>query len=480
MNVICICLDTFRADLIGDGKLSFVKTPNIDSFARDSVVFDNAFGEGQPTLQMRRAFFTGMRSFPWRYNFDRRGHYQHMAGWHKIPPEQDTLAEILLRRGYMTGLISDTYHLFKPTLNFTRGVVNYDFIRGQEWDNWRAGTLKMVEDKMKKHMRQTIDLSRHAGFMQYLLNVRDRKCEEDYFSAQVFLRGKQWIRDNFDNQPFFLWLDCFDPHEPWDPPVEYADTYCPNYEGIDFIEPRFISVDLTLKERERIKALYYGEVTFVDKWLGVFLEEVNDLGLYDNTIIIILSDHGTQLMDHGRFGKGGDALHPYNTQIIWLLYRPNGPRGKYVKAFVQSHDLLPTILSLLGIPYAMAEGKNMWPLVTGELDQVRDHVVIGWSGFADGPASGRASVRDEEWNYVTSIDRIDPRAELYHLPEDPEEMKNVIAEYPEVVKRQQSRLEAVLGQPLPATMIEISDRSPESTPPIFQYYHYKRRQSTNT
>ena len=74
MNLICICLDTFRADIIGhSGRLSFVETPNLDALAEDSVCFDRAFGEGQPTLQIRRAMFTGRRSFPWRYNFDRRG-----------------------------------------------------------------------------------------------------------------------------------------------------------------------------------------------------------------------------------------------------------------------------------------------------------------------------------------------------------------------------------------------------------------------
>ena len=78
MNIICICLDTFRADIIGEGKkYSHTKTPNLDAFAAESIRFSRAFGEGQPTLQVRRALFTGMRSFPWRYNFDRRGHWHH-------------------------------------------------------------------------------------------------------------------------------------------------------------------------------------------------------------------------------------------------------------------------------------------------------------------------------------------------------------------------------------------------------------------
>ena len=174
MNFIGICLDTFRADIIGEGKkLSFVETPNLDAFARESVSFERAFGEGQPTLQIRRAFFTGCRSFPWRYNFDRRGHWHHAAGWHKIPPHQDTIAEILLSRGYLTGMVADVYHMFKATMNFTRGFVSYEFIRGQENDNYKAGSIKSIEEQLKRHVKEPINYKRHATLIQYLLNVQD-------------------------------------------------------------------------------------------------------------------------------------------------------------------------------------------------------------------------------------------------------------------------------------------------------------------
>jgi arylsulfatase A-like enzyme len=453
MNLICICLDTFRYDLI---KTKAVDTPNLDAFAAKGVVFDQAFGEAQPTLQMRRAFFTGKRSFPWRFNFDRRGHWHHAAGWHKIPPEQDTLAEILLRKGYFTGLIADTYHMFKPTMNYTRGFVTYDFVRGQESDNWRGGHPHMVEAQMRRHVRPPIDWIQNSTLMQYLLNVRERRREEDYFCAKVFQSGMQWLEESLRNQPFFLWIDSFDPHEPWDPPREYADRYYPDYEGIDFIMGR-PPADATPEEKERVKALYYGEVTLVDKWVGQFFQKIEELGLTDNTLILVTSDHGTQLMDHNRFGKRPDAMHPYNTQILWLMQHPDGPQGKSVQGFVQSHDVMPTMLHLLGIPCGQVDGENVWPLVTGELSQIRDHIVIGWAGWTVGNAVGGASVRDTECNFITTIGMQNPVTELYHLARDPEENHNVISQYPRVEERQRERLEAVLMQPLPGIMPELCD-----------------------
>jgi len=258
MNVIVICLDTFRADLVGEGeKLSHVATPTLDQFTRDAVVFERAFGEAQPTLQARRSFFTGMRGFPWRFNFDRRGHWHHAAGWHKIPPEHDTIAELLCQRGWFTGLVTDTHHMFKPTMNYARGFCCWDFVRGQVDDHWRGGTPAMIAETMARHARSPINWPKHVKLTKYLLNNRGRRTEEDYLPARVMNGAAQWLRDNHENAPFFLWVDGFDPHEPWDPPKEYADRYMPGYEGLDFIWPGLVHEGGrgTDEERERIRAL---------------------------------------------------------------------------------------------------------------------------------------------------------------------------------------------------------------------------------
>ena len=214
--------------------------------------------------------------------------------------------------------------MFKPTMNYSRGFCTYDFVRGQETDNWRGGTVEMIEDRLRRHTR---DLSGwHAmGLIQYLWNQRGREREEDYQCARVFRSAQQWLQDNAAHAPFFLWIDSFDPHEPWDPPTSYTDHYYA-YEhpdqGLDFIYPN--NRDATPAEIERTKALYCGEVTFVDKWVGAFLDTVDDLKLWDDTIVVLTSDHGTELMDHGQFGKGPDEMHPFSTQIPLYVRHPDG------------------------------------------------------------------------------------------------------------------------------------------------------------
>ncbi len=462
MNVVVICLDTFRHDIIGPGKkMSFVDTPNLDQMAEESVVFDQAYGEGQPTLQIRRAFFTGRRSFPWKYNFDRRGHWHHAPGWHKIPPEQDTIAEILSKRGYVTGLVSDVYHMFKPTMNYWRGFSTWYFIRGQESDNWKAAPLDTIEAEMLKHVREPVNWRKHSTLAQYLLNMRGREQEEDYSVAKVMLNACDWLDDNARNKPLMLWVEAFDPHEPWDPPTSYADKYCPDYDGKDFLMPgaAYEHGQPTEQEIERIKALYYGEVTFVDKWVGAVLEKIDALKLRDDTVVIVLSDHGTQVMDKGVFGKSAQFLHPFNTGIVWQMRHPGGPAGKRIDQYVQSHDVMPTILDLLDVPFE-TDGASVWPLATGKVDSIRDTIVCGWAEFANGNAVARCSVRTDKWNFVHAVGREEKTPELYDIVNDPDEDNNVITQHPEVAEELIPHIEALTGRPIETRLTEVCDPEP--------------------
>ena len=442
MNLVLICLDTFRADCVAAaGRNSVIQTPNMDAFAREGIIFDNAFGEGQPTIEYRRALVTGMRTFPWRYDYDTRGLWPNARGWHKIPPEQDTLAEILLENGYTTGFYADTYHMFKPTQNFTRGFASWEFIRGQETDNYRSGPLDAID--LSKFTRPGIGGGHAAGVLvQYLLNMQDRKTEEDWTSAETFLKAIRFLEDNRGNEPFFLWIDSFDPHEPWDPPTRFADVYDPDWD--EPWEPIHGWGNADDKLKARAKALYYGECTFVDLWVGRLLEKLDDLKLADDTLVIITSDHGTELWDHDAVGKGKHGCrYRHNNEILFLMRTPSGEHaGKRVDAFVQNHDILPTALAMMGVEHKPVDGENIYPLVTGEKDSVRDLCITGWTQ--------RASVRTSGYNYSVDFEAEQPDEHVFKLDDDPDEMSNVAAESGDVCAEYRGKLEDFLGQKLPA------------------------------
>ena len=121
MNIIMIMSDSFRQDHLGCYGNDWIKTPNLDKLSGESVLFENAYCEGLPTLPVRTALFTGNYTLTNRF-------------WQQLIPQDVTMAEILDEYGYLSAMITDTYHMFKPNMNFHRGFHVYRFIRGQESD----------------------------------------------------------------------------------------------------------------------------------------------------------------------------------------------------------------------------------------------------------------------------------------------------------------------------------------------------------
>ena len=469
MNLVLICLDTFRADCVRAlGRNGVIQTPNLDKFAGEGVIFENAFGEGQPTIEFRRALVTGRRTFPWRYDFDTRGLWPNGRGWHKISPDTVSVAEILLENGYSTGFFSDTYHMFKATQNFIRGFRSWEFVRGQESDNYRSGPLDAVDLSPYLPPDASPGAVDHDILYQYLLNMQERKTEDDWTSAQAFNKAVRFLEDNRNCQPFFLWVDSFDPHEPWDPPPGYADLYDPDWnEPWDPIHGVWRGLDE--RGRVRARALYYGECTFVDKLVGRLLDKLDELKLADDTLVVITSDHGTELWDHGGIQKGAhNCRHRYNNEILLLMRFPGKEHaGKRIEGFAQNHDIVPTILAAAGIPHEPLDaehiavdvpqgelGRDLMPLIAGEVEGVRDVCITGWGG--------RANVRTHELSYSVDFESDEPDEHLFNLRADPAEMRNVAVEQPETCAWLRSQLEDLLGQKLPA---KLSDRIYHSEAP---------------
>lgn len=450
-NLIVVVFDTLRYDAVfGD----LADTPNLRRFAEQSVVFDNAWGEGLPTIPFRRALFTGMRSFPWRYAPPQRGVFPRLHGWHAIPDDQTTIPEYLYAQGYATQLISDVWHMFKPTMNFTRGFVAWDAVRGQEGDTSRLGAASLGS-------ADAIDPGR-LGPAAYLYQVQDRARDEDYFAAQVFDRAGRFITDMGSDGPYCLWVESFSPHEFWDPPLRFADRYAPRAARRERIVPSTLNgTDAAPGEIARTRALYQGYCTFCDERFGRFIDRLEQSGALANSVVAVLSDHGTELWDNGRFGKLDARPYRYNTQINLMIRHPDGVgAGQRVDAFVQNTDVGPTLLSLLGVEHPRLDGDDLWPCVTGGTDPnvvaERDYVITGWGEFA--------SVRDRSWNLV--VKATDPSADvrLFNVANEPYEKTDVASNHPEVVAHLSRRLERLLGAPLPAVFQHQPSRGPEATP----------------
>ncbi|MCW8128782.1 MAG: sulfatase [Planctomycetota bacterium] len=444
MNVVVICCDTLRADVVDHTWKDPVAMPNVDRLRAEGTTFTRAYGDAYPTIPSRRGFYTGRRAFPFQHDIDDRGSVPNLVGWYAIPGEYTTLAETLSANGVLTGLVSDLYHEFKPTMNFTRGFTSYDYIRGQETDRVRSGPLDKVDLKRYMHPDET-DFKRHSGYTQYLLNMMDRAGEEEYLPARVFRSAMQWVDDNAKQKPFYLHIESFAPHEFWDPPASFADAYFKKDGVVDYLYPQFFQKRFKFTEDEiaRTKALYYGYCTFVDRWIGRFMQKLDEHKLWDDTVVVFTSDHGTELLDVDQFGKSAVRQQDFNTRINMIVRHPDRAfAGQTKDAFAMNIDLAPTVCNLLGVestePY---DGQDLMPIVEGRAKSKYPHVIAGWSD--------EVFIRTE--THKLSMHSLEPgkRVELYDLAKDPRETENVAAAQPAVVKDLRGKIEAFLGQPLP-------------------------------
>jgi arylsulfatase A-like enzyme len=427
MNVVLVILDSLRKDHLGVYGNDRVQTPNLDAFAGESFRFTRAYPESLPTICARRAIHTGLRTFPFRNRVELPGETFQPAGWQPIPEDQVTLSETLVAQGYYTLLYSDTQPMFHPSMNFQRGFRVFDWIRGQERDRYRPKSMA-PRDVVESNTVPGNDESMVSKVQQYVANTRGRNGEEDYFAPRVFTKGMEFMESSEDGQPFFLVLDSFDPHEPWDPPEEYASMYSPGYEGPDPIVPNYGGSEwIQDGELERMRALYAGEVTMVDRWFGRFMDSMERAGRLDDTAVVILADHGVALGEHGFTGKPYNALWPELTDIPFMIRHPEGlGAGQTSDFFASTHDVAPTILGILGLlPQERMDGVYLSVLMEGGDLPARDHFTLG---YAD-----HVWARDDRYLMFSRRDRSEPH--LYDLQNDPETKTDLAGEDLERVRR---------------------------------------------
>jgi arylsulfatase A-like enzyme len=416
VNLIVLMLDSFRQDHIGayhQGRQAFAgvpacATPNLDAFARDCVVFHNAYPEGLPTIPVRTALMTGQATLPFR-------------PWQPLANEDMTIAEVLRAEGYTCGIVSDCYHYRAPGMNFHRGYHTYAWVRGQEYDAYKSlPSRRKVDDYVNGNFppiwRERVE--------QYLANTDDFTREDDWFPAQVVAHSIEWLRKSRGKDKTFLWIDSFEPHEPWDPPARF-DTYRdPGYSGKRIIMPMGGRYETWASEAEaqNTRGLYAGEAAFVDHCLGPLFAAMGELGYLDDSAVLITADHGHPLGDHGKFLKGADRMFSELLKVPFMLRLPGGRGARSSKAIVQFQDALPTLLDILGLANdtgAMA-GRSFRAVVEGDSDTHRQTAISGYHDGLD------RCIRDGRWSLV--LRPLGQPDELYDLQADPGERRNLIDE----------------------------------------------------
>jgi arylsulfatase A-like enzyme len=185
---------------------------------------------------------------------------------------------------------------------------------------------------------------------------------------------------------------------------------------------------MTEAQLDRMHALYSGEVTMMDAWLGRFLNKMDETGLDEDTLLVLLSDHGHAFGEHGYAGKVASALYPELTDIAFMIRHPEGRRaGETSDYFASTHDVAPTILGHLGLqPPGPMQGADLSVFFDGgEPEQERSHFTLGYHDHA--------FARDDDYAIFARNDGAE--AHLFDLEGDPMMNRDIAKANPEVVKR---------------------------------------------
>ncbi|MCZ7644149.1 MAG: sulfatase-like hydrolase/transferase [Planctomycetota bacterium] len=442
-NVILVLADQWRPDALSVYGHPEVRTPHLDALAAEGVAFRNVVTQSPLCVPARSCFFTG-------------------------------------RYVHQTGIADNGAHLWPESPNFVRAVrdAGYETLqRGKLHLFWRHDNELPMSDHLLQRFgfcdavettgkcsegrlrasAYTEHLRRQGMLAEFFRDLWKRtrsrpnavsygpsilRDDDDHIDAWILERGREAIRSRKpDDAPYFLWLGPPGPHDPFDPPNAWARMYAPETLSAGL---RRFSTDPASRQRaerlrvresgddeiRRLRALYYGNVSFIDHKIGQLVADLRAAGQYDDTWLIVTADHGEMLGDFHLTTKS--VFHRAADQVPLVIKTPRGlagaPRGKLSDALVELIDVATTIREIAGGALDGDQGRSLLPLLRGEtpLNAHRED--------AHSQVDGRCMVRTRECKLLfTNWEAPEPTC-FYDLEQDPQELNNVLAERPAEVR----------------------------------------------
>lgn len=374
-NVVIVTLDTTRADSIGCYGKAEASTPNIDALAADGVRFENAFATVPITLPSHTTLMTGL--YPLAHGVRDNGLFI-------VDDKHTTLAERLAARGYQTAAAVGSFPL-GADFNLDQGFDVFDDRFNAQFEDFRGQRV----------------LPKTGIFFD------ERRAA--MVNASVF----PWLDENHE-QPFFVWLHYFDPHQPLEPPAPYDQLF--------------------------LDDPYLGEIAYADEAFGAVMSRLESLGVADRTIVVVASDHGEGRGDHGEETHSmlayGSTLH-----VPLIIKVPDGRRGAVVSQRVGLVDVAPTLIDLLGVEVdPVFQGRSLVPELKGEQRPPSIQYAETLSPRLSHSLGELRVLFDDDSKYIHG-----PRPELFDLKKDPRELNNLMDSEPKRAENMKNRLAAFIA-----------------------------------
>jgi arylsulfatase A-like enzyme len=336
----------------------WVHAPNFSRLGENAVQFDRCYAGSLPCMPARQELHTG------RYNFLHRA-------WGPIEPFDDSMPAMLHDAGIHTHLISDHTHYWEDGgATYHQRYSTWEIVRGQEGDHWKGFAGKVENPGV---------LGR--WWKQDWINRQYTKDEKDHPQTQCFDRGLEFIETNKNEDNWFLQIETFDPHEPFVSPDSYAELYPGDYRGPPFDWPEYREVEETAEQVDHVRKKYAALLSMCDKNLGRVLDMMDRYKLWNDTMLIVNTDHGFLLGEHGWWAKNIQPFYEEISHIPLFVWDPrSGVKDARRNALVQTIDLAPTLLGFFGVPAARdMQGKDLKDVISTDTP-IRQSALFGMFG----------------------------------------------------------------------------------------------------
>ena len=364
-NVVVILLDSLNRHLLEAYGASEFATPNLTRFKNRAQRFTNHHTGSLPCMPARHDVLCGSLDFLWR-------------PWGSIEIWEDAITYELRRKGVTTQLITDHPHLFEAGgENYHTDFSAWSYIRGHEDDPWKT---RLDPSWLGAPALEAQPASIERGYDKSRTYF---KSEEDFPGPQTMTSAAKWLRENADQHDrFFLFVDEFDPHEPFDTPEPWASMYDSEWEGPKVIWPPYTPAGGPTTPDEKtgrhIRANYGAKLSMIDHYFGRVLDALDEKNLWENTAVIVMTDHGHYLGERGGiWGKPGVPIYSEMGHIPLMVAWPGQTAGD-VEELSTTVDVHATLCDIFDVtPSHRTHGFSLAPVLSKTGPSRRSHVLTG-------------------------------------------------------------------------------------------------------
>ncbi len=361
-----------------------IQTPNFDRLAQHTVTFDNCWVGSMPCMPARRELHTG------RYNFLHRS-------WGPLEPFDDSMPFALREAGIHTHLATDHYHYFEDGgATYHTRYSTYESVRGQEGDGWKGVVNYAVP--MPENHANICGNPRDKWVEQDFVNRNFMQTPQQQPQSKTFANGLAFLETNHNADHWFLQIETFDPHEPFFTQEKYKQLFAHSYQGrfCDWPDYRPVNETDSPELITHLRSEYAALVTMCDENLGKVLDAMDQYHLWDDTMLIVNTDHGFLLSEHGQWAKCHCPFYQEVAHTPLFVWNPHDrQQNTRSNALVQTIDLPATLLEFFGLPlFADMQGKPL-QLAMKNSSTIHEGALFGIFG-------GQIGCTDGHWVYLRS------------------------------------------------------------------------------